>query len=73
MREREPGLVCMEIYADTLCQELVAAIDVPKKYLQNGIREFGRALCRFRNLGAVEVLIIDELGNQVARKTVRKT
>lgn len=72
MRPNERGLVCLEIYADTLCNELVAAIDVPRKYLQNGIREFGRALCRFRSLGAVEVLILDELGNQVDRKTVYK-
>ena len=52
----DKGLVCMEFYGDSLAETLLAAIDVRRDRLQGAMKDFGRALCRYRSLNAVDVI-----------------
>ena len=63
-------LLCLEFYGDSLCHDLLAAIDVPHREMEKAMKGFGRALCRMRRLRAVEVVALDGRGETVFRRTI---
>ena len=67
---KDKSLVCIEFYADSLCEELVGALDIPRCSQERAMRDFGRALCRFRSLDAVEAKVLDRQGEEIDRATV---
>lgn len=70
MKNDDKGLVCMEFYGDSLMEDLLGAIDVRRNSMDRAMKDFGRALCRYRGLNAVEVRALDGLGREIDRTTV---
>lgn len=64
------AMVTIEFYGDSLLENLIAAVDVPRKRYEESVKEIGAVLCRVRKANSMDAVILDGDGEQIGRDVV---